>query len=49
MLRRSCGYKLANDNVATRTIQEYLGLRSIQSTQRYTELAGTRFVGLWKD
>jgi integrase len=49
MLRHSCGYKLANDSVPTRTIQEYLGHRSIQSTQRYTELAGTRFVGLWKD
>jgi type 1 fimbriae regulatory protein FimB/type 1 fimbriae regulatory protein FimE len=49
MLRHSCGYKLANDNVATRTIQGYLGHRSIQSTQRYTELSGTQFVGLWKD
>ena len=49
MLRHSCGYKLANDNVATRTIQEYLDHRSMQSTQRYTELAGTRFIGLWRD
>ena len=25
MLRHSCGYKLANDGVNTRTIQSYLG------------------------
>jgi type 1 fimbriae regulatory protein FimE len=49
MLRHSAGYKLANDGVDTRTIQDYLGHRSIQSTVRYTQLASGRFVGLWKD
>jgi integrase len=49
MLRHSCGYKLANDGRDTRTIQDYLGHRSIQSTVRYTELASGRFVGLWHD
>jgi site-specific recombinase XerD len=37
------------DGRDTRTIQDYLGHRSIQSTVRYTELAATRFVGLWQD
>jgi type 1 fimbriae regulatory protein FimB/type 1 fimbriae regulatory protein FimE len=49
MLRHAAGYKLANDGRDTRTIQDYLGHRSIQSTVRYTELAATRFVGLWHD
>jgi site-specific recombinase XerD len=43
MLRHACGFKLANDGVDTRTIQAYLGHRSIQHTVRYTELAPTRF------
>ena len=42
MLRHACGYKLANDGVDTRTIQTYLGHKSIQHTVRYTELAPTR-------
>jgi type 1 fimbriae regulatory protein FimB/type 1 fimbriae regulatory protein FimE len=49
MLRHSCGYKLANDGVDTRTIQGFLGHKSIQHTVRYTELAPTRFKGLWRD
>jgi len=49
MLRHSCGYKLANDGVDTRTIQGYLGHRSIQHTVRYTELAPTRFKSLFWD
>ena len=43
MLRHACGYKLANDGVDTRTIQGYLGHKSIQHTVRYTELSPTRF------
>ena len=39
MLRHACGFKLANDGVDTRTIQAYLGHKSIQHTVRYTELA----------
>ena len=31
MLRYGCGYKLANDARDTRTIQDYLDHRSIQS------------------
>ena len=43
MLRHACGYKLANEGIDTRTIQGYLGHKSIQHTVRYTELAPTRF------
>ena len=39
MLRHACGYALANRGTDTRTLQAYLGHRSIQSTVRYTELA----------
>jgi integrase len=41
--------KLANDGVDTRTIQAYLGHKSIQHTVRYTELAPTRFKSLFRD
>ncbi len=47
--RHACGYKLANDGVDTRTIQAYLGHKSIQHTVRYTELAPTRFKSLFRD
>ena len=49
MLRHACGFKLANDGVDTRTIQAYLGHKSIQHTVRYTELAPTRFKNLFRD
>jgi type 1 fimbriae regulatory protein FimB/type 1 fimbriae regulatory protein FimE len=49
MLRHACGFKLANDGVGTRTIQVYLGHKSIQHTVRYTELAPTRFKSLFRD
>ena len=49
MLRHSCGYKLANDGVDTRSLQSYLGHVSIQHTVRYTELAPGRFKSFWKD
>ena len=39
VLRHSCGYKLANDGRDTRSIQHYLGHRSIA----YTALAPDRF------
>lgn len=39
MLRHACGYALANRGTDTRTLQSYLGHRSIQSTVRYAELA----------
>ena len=42
------GYALANKGTDTRTLQAYLGHRSIQSTVRYTELAPGRFKNLWR-
>jgi site-specific recombinase XerD len=48
MLRHATEYKLSNDGVDTRTLQAYLGHRSITNTVRYTELAPTRFKNLWR-
>jgi integrase len=48
MLRHACGFALANKGTDTRTLQAYLGHRSIQSTVRYTELAPGRFKHLWR-
>jgi type 1 fimbriae regulatory protein FimB/type 1 fimbriae regulatory protein FimE len=47
MLRHATGFALANKGTDTRTLQAYLGHRSIQSTVRYTELAPGRFKHLW--
>ena len=49
MLRHACGYKLANQGVDTRSLQHYLGHKSIGSTVRYTALSADRFKGFWKD
>ena len=46
MLRHATGFALANKGTDTRTLQAYLGHRSIQSTVRYTELAPGRFKNL---
>lgn len=48
MLRHATGFKLANDGVDTRTLQAYLGHKSIGNTVRYTELAPGRFKDLWR-
>jgi integrase len=48
MLRHATGYALANRGVDTRTLQGFLGHRSIQSTVRYTELAPGRFKNIWR-
>jgi len=48
MLRHSCGHYLANRGIDTRSIQAYLGHRSIEHTVRYTELLPDRFKGFWK-
>lgn len=48
MLRHATGYALAKKGTDTRTLQAYLGHRSIQSTVRYTELAPGRFKNLWR-
>ena len=47
MLRHGCGFYLANKGVDTRTIQVYLGHKSIQSTSVYTEIAPARFMNLF--
>jgi integrase len=49
MLRHSCGYKLANDGVDTRAIQDWLGHVSITHTTRYTQLSTARFADFWRD
>jgi type 1 fimbriae regulatory protein FimB/type 1 fimbriae regulatory protein FimE len=48
-LRHATGYALANKGTDTRTLQHYLGHRSIEHTVRYSELAADRFSGLWSD
>ena len=47
MLRHGTGFYLANKGIPTRTIQAYLGHKSIQHTVRYTELSASAFKGLW--
>ena len=49
MLRHACGYKLANQGVDTRSLQQYLGHKNIQHTVRYTELSPDRFRDFWRD
>ena len=48
MLRHGTSYYLANKGVPTRTIQAYLGHKSIQHTVRYTELSPRAFGRLWR-
>jgi len=48
MLRHAAGFKLANDGVDTRSLQAYLGHKSISNTVRYTELSPTRFKDFWR-
>jgi type 1 fimbriae regulatory protein FimB len=47
-LRHSCGYALADRGIDLRTIQEWLGHRSIEMTVRYTRISQRRFNGLWR-
>ena len=49
MLRHATGFKLANDGHDTRSIQLYLGHRSIQNTVQYTQLSHARFNNFWQD
>lgn len=42
-LRHACGHTLADKNVDTRHIQDYLGHKNIQNTVRYTKLSDTKF------
>jgi type 1 fimbriae regulatory protein FimB/type 1 fimbriae regulatory protein FimE len=49
-LRHGTGFKLAQDGVDTRAIQDYLGHKSIANTVRYTQLVPERFRAFrWKD
>lgn len=43
MFRHSCGFYLAEQNIATRDIQEYLGHKSINNTVIYTAANAARF------
>lgn len=45
MLRHARGFKLANEGKDTRSIQAFLGHKSISNTVKYTELAPGRFEG----
>lgn len=49
MLKHSCGFKLANDDKDTRSIQYYLGHKNIQNTVRYTQISPNRFRGFCKN
>jgi site-specific recombinase XerD len=48
MLRRGCGYALANKGHDIRAIQGWLGHRSITPTAIYTALALSRFKDFWR-
>ena len=48
-LRHGCGYQLIHKSVDVRTVQQYLGHASINSTVIYTKLDSRRFNGLWSD
>jgi type 1 fimbriae regulatory protein FimB/type 1 fimbriae regulatory protein FimE len=43
MLRHAAGYQFANAGQDTRSLQHWLGHRSIEHTVRYTELSAERF------
>lgn len=47
MLRHACGFKLVNEGVDIRVIQEYLGHRSVEVTMQYTKLKEDKFMGLF--
>jgi site-specific recombinase XerD len=48
MLRHSTGYRLVNEGVDTRSLQGFMGHKSISSTVRYTALDSRRFRGFAK-
>jgi type 1 fimbriae regulatory protein FimE len=49
MLQHSCRYKLANDGIDTRAIQDWLGHVSITHTTCYTALSPARFKDFSRD
>src|SRR5262249_19017288 len=48
MLRHGCGFKLANDGHATRSLQHYLGHKNIHHTVRYTDISPDRCRDFWR-
>ena len=48
MLRHSCGYQLAAEGHDTRSIQAYLGHKSIEHTVRYTALSDAPFKNFFR-
>jgi len=49
MLGCACGYKLVNDVLPIRQLQDYLGHRNVQHTVRYAELSPTQFKNFWRE
>ncbi len=49
VLRRACGFELANDGKDTRALQERLGHGNVQHTVRYAELTPKRFESFWQE
>src|SRR5262249_59796968 len=49
MLRHACGFHLINEGHSTRRVQDHLGHRNIQHTERYTELCPDRSARLFED
>jgi site-specific recombinase XerD len=47
MLRHSAGYALAGRGVDTRTLQAFMGHRSIANTVIYTAVADKRVRNIW--
>jgi site-specific recombinase XerD len=47
MLRHAAGYALAARGVDTRTLQDFMGHRSIANTVVYTSVADTRIRNIW--
>jgi integrase-like protein len=48
MLRHSAGYALAGRGVDTRTLQAFMGHRSISNTVIYTAVADKRLRNIWQ-
>jgi len=48
MLRHSAGYALAGRGVDTRTLQAFMGHRSISNTVIYTAVADRRVRNIWQ-
>jgi type 1 fimbriae regulatory protein FimB/type 1 fimbriae regulatory protein FimE len=48
MLRRACGYALANKGMDTRRLQHYLGHASITNTVHYSAISPEPFRDVWR-